>query len=373
VRVLISACPLYGHVNTLLPLARAAQRAGHQVRFATGPDLAGQIERGGVASLAVGPPAPAASDRADLGVAWFVESARARARALVPIAERWAPDLVVHDETELAGAVAARVTGARHAVHGLGLRPPTRIWQALAPALDTLGREHAVVGTADAARAATYLHVCPPSLQPRQEPIWADEQPLRPSPGRAVAGDVDPVSLVARLPFRDTVHLTLGTVFNHDASVLRAALAGLADLPVNVVVATGPDGDPERLGPQPPQVLVAPYLPHASLLPLCRLVVSQGGAGVMFGALHHGLPQLMMPQGADQFMNAAAAVQAGAALQLGTGEVSPAAVRSAVQRLLVEPSFSAAARQVQEELAAMPDEDAVIELLTRPRREVRSA
>ena len=42
-RVLISACPLYGHVNTLLPLARAAQRAGHEVRFATGPDLAGQI------------------------------------------------------------------------------------------------------------------------------------------------------------------------------------------------------------------------------------------------------------------------------------------------------------------------------------------
>jgi len=72
-------------------------------------------------------------------------------------------------------------------------------------------------------------------------------------------------------------------------------------------------------------------------------------------------------------MNAAATVQAGAALQLGTGEVSPGAVRAAVQRLLVEPSFAAAARQVQAELAAMPDEDALVELLTQPRRAVRSA
>ena len=39
VRILFSAGPMYGHVNTLLPLADAARHAGHDVVIATGPDL----------------------------------------------------------------------------------------------------------------------------------------------------------------------------------------------------------------------------------------------------------------------------------------------------------------------------------------------
>jgi UDP:flavonoid glycosyltransferase YjiC (YdhE family) len=35
-RILISAGPMYGHVNSVLPLAEAAQRAGHEVVLATG-------------------------------------------------------------------------------------------------------------------------------------------------------------------------------------------------------------------------------------------------------------------------------------------------------------------------------------------------
>ena len=34
----------------------------------------------------------------------------------------------------------------------------------------------------------------------------------------------------------------------------------------------------------------------------------------MLGAMAHGLPQLMLPQGADQFRNAEIAVRTGAAL-----------------------------------------------------------
>jgi UDP:flavonoid glycosyltransferase YjiC (YdhE family) len=149
------------------------------------------------------------------------------------------------------------------------------------------------------------------------------------------------------------VHLTLGTVFGTGA-VLAAALEGLRELPVNVIVTTGS----ATLPAQPPHVVVAPYLPHALLLPRCDLVVSQGGAGILLGALAHGLPQLVLPQAADQPANAQAVERAGAGLALET--VTAERVRAAAQELLADAGFAANARKIRAEIAAMPDADAVV-------------
>jgi UDP:flavonoid glycosyltransferase YjiC (YdhE family) len=159
------------------------------------------------------------------------------------------------------------------------------------------------------------------------------------------------------------VHLTLGTVFHDAPEVLARAIAGLRQLAVNLIVTVGPDADPARFGPQPAQVRIERYLPHALLLPRCELVVSQGGAGVMFGALSHGLPQLVIPQGADQFMNAEACRDSGAALALAPEAVSADAIAAAAERLLAEPGFGVAARGVQSQIEAMPEAEAVLATL----------
>jgi Erythromycin biosynthesis protein CIII-like, C-terminal domain len=62
-------------------------------------------------------------------------------------------------------------------------------------------------------------------------------------------------------------------------------------LPVNVIVTVGHGADPDRFGPQPPNVRITDYLPQADLLPHCRLVVSHGGAGTVLGALCHAIPR----------------------------------------------------------------------------------
>ena len=54
-RVLFTSCPAYGHVLPMLPLIRAAQRAGNDVRVATGPDLIGPLTSRGLDVHAVGP------------------------------------------------------------------------------------------------------------------------------------------------------------------------------------------------------------------------------------------------------------------------------------------------------------------------------
>ena len=56
----------------------------------------------------------------------------------------------------------------------------------------------------------------------------------------------------------------------------------------------------------------------------------------MFGALAHGLPQLVLPQGADQFANGAAVRRAGLGLTLEGDAVTAPAIADATQRLLTE-------------------------------------
>ena len=119
----------------------------------------------------------------------------------------------------------------------------------------------------------------------------------------------------------------------------RPRSTGLRELRIRLVVTTGPGVAPEAFGPQPPNVRIVEYVPHDLFLERCDVVVSHAGAGIMFGALANGLPQLLLPQGADQFANADACRDAGVAVALAHDEVTAEEVGMAVRRLLVSPSF----------------------------------
>ncbi len=54
-RILITSWPAYGHLYPMLPIARAAQHAGHDVVIATAPDMAVHVERRGFVAWPVGP------------------------------------------------------------------------------------------------------------------------------------------------------------------------------------------------------------------------------------------------------------------------------------------------------------------------------
>jgi UDP:flavonoid glycosyltransferase YjiC (YdhE family) len=362
-RILFSSGPMYGHVNTMLPLALAAQKTGHEVVVATGRDLVPHVERRGLIAWPVGlTHAEAGGSRPASWLDFFAAAARRRASDLVPRAIEWKPDLVIHEETELAGAVVAARSGARHVVHGLGVMPSMRVWQAFVSAIDDLGAQWGVPDITARLREATYLHICPPALQPLGERLWQHVLPLRPTAGMPVVGERLPAAIDA-LPYKDTIHLTLGTVFNEATEVFATAIAALRDLPCNLVVTVGPGGNRLALGPQPANVRIEEYLSHTLLLPRCRLVVSHGGAGIMLGALSYGLPQLVMPQGADQFVNADACRHAGAALSLAPEEVTSAAIVAAANRLLNEPPFTLAARAVRAQIDVMPDPRTVLAAL----------
>ena len=67
---------------------------------------------------------------------------------------------------------------------------------------------------------------------------------------------------------------------------------------------------------QPGRVRVERYVPQALVLPNRDVVISHAESGSVLAAAAQGLPQLCLPQGADQFLNAAAVESAGLRLPL---------------------------------------------------------
>jgi MGT family glycosyltransferase len=150
---------------------------------------------------------------------------------------------------------------------------------------------------------------------------------------------------LAALSDRQTVYVTLGTIFNQESGDLfEQVVEGIRDLPVNVVATVGRALDPEVLGPQPPNVYVERYIPQAQLLPHCRLVVSHGGSGSVIGALAHGLPMVVIPIGADQPRNGQRCNDLHVARVLHAPEATPERVRAAASDVLADPDLSAERR-----------------------------
>ena len=83
----------------------------------------------------------------------------------------------------------------------------------------------------------------------------------------------------------------------------------------------------------------------------------------MLAGLSRGIPQLCIPQAADQFANAAACTAAGAGIA-NTDNVTSESISTALAKIIVDPTFGVAANRVATEIQAMPSADEVVVILT---------
>jgi UDP:flavonoid glycosyltransferase YjiC (YdhE family) len=279
---------------------------------------------------------------------------------LLPLLDDWPPALIVNDASELAAPLAADLRGIPHVTHAFGALLPEARLAAGGTAVAPLWRAHGLEprpygGSYD----HLYLDIYPPSLRFGSYDHVPSVQPLRPVPFDAVQGEAtDPVVAGDR----PLVYLTFGTVFN-DPGLFAAAIDGVAGLDVDVLVTVGPAADPQKLGPVPANVRVERYVPQTSVLPLCAAVASHAGSGTFLATLGLGIPQLCLPQAADQFINAGQGAASGAAITLMPGDVTGDAVAGAVGRLLGDPAFRDAAGRVRAEIDGMPSPDEVAAVL----------
>ncbi|HLL61482.1 MAG TPA: nucleotide disphospho-sugar-binding domain-containing protein [Propionibacteriaceae bacterium] len=89
-------------------------------------------------------------------------------------------------------------------------------------------------------------------------------------------------------------------------------------------------------------------------------MVHHGGTGTVLGALEAGRPQLLLPQGADQFMNAELIPAVGAGRALVNDAQAPGAIAEQVTAMLGDSAEAATARRISAEMAAMPAPEEVV-------------
>ncbi len=138
---------------------------------------------------------------------------------------------------------------------------------------------------------------------------------------------------------RPVVHVTQGTLDNHDLGmVIRPTIDALTDLDLHLVISTGRTPI-DSVGSLPPNAHIAEFLPYDQLLPLCDVMVTNGGYGGTMAALSAGVPLVVAGAAEDKPEVAARVDYFGVGLDLHTGRPTAEQVGDAVQRILNDASF----------------------------------
>jgi UDP:flavonoid glycosyltransferase YjiC (YdhE family) len=377
-RILFTSAPLYGHFHPLVPFARALTDAGHEVAFAAPTALAAAVAHAGFRHLPAGldrdlgdvfpalhtmPPGP---ERAALmqGTVFADLWPRHMIPDLLALPATWPPDLIVREEMEYGGCLAAEVLGLPHAAVGImAIGDYIGHGEYVAAPLAALRAEHGLPPDPAPAMLHRYLTLrpFPPSFRDSALPVAPTTHYLRPLLGDRSGPEGLP-PWVATLPDRPVVYVGLGTVFNEPA-IFRALIAGLHAEALTLIVTVGRDQDPADYGLQPEHVHIERYIPLSLLLPHCDLVVTNGGSGTLAAALTHGLPVVVVPLQADQPANAARSAALGLGRVVAPADLTPEVARRAVLSVLEDPGCRTAAEQMREEIDTLVGPDHAVALL----------
>lgn len=370
-RILFSFIGGSGHFFPLVPVAEAAARVGHVVAFAGSGGQQSTITSAGFTAYATSdppaprPPAPARTagppDVTDAREAEleFAENFAARGAArhasvLPTIIDDFAPDLVVRDEAALGSALAAELRGIP-SVCVLVLAAGTLIRPGLVePRVRDVRRQVGLPAEPPAERRELVLSPFPSSLRaPDARPAHVDIAFRSGAP----VGVREPTG-------RPSIYVTLGTVFGAESGdLLDRLLLGVADVDADVLVAVGSHLEPAELGVQPAHVRIERFVDQDAVLARTDLVVSHGGSGTLLGSLAHGLPQVLVPLGADQPHNAERALALGFGRVVDAARATPTEIRRAVEDTLADPDVRTGARELQQQINELPHVDAAVRVV----------
>jgi UDP:flavonoid glycosyltransferase YjiC (YdhE family) len=367
-RFLLGAFGDPGHAFPMIALGRRLVERGHDVTLQTWSRWREPVESAGMAFA----PAPEYQvfPTRDRPLKPYQAVVRA-ARETRPLVASLAPDAVVGDILTLAPALAAEAEGTPVATlvphlfppgmpgqppYSLGARLPRTVlgralWRAVSRPVEAglrqgraeLNQTRARLGLDPLAhvhggisRTLCLVATFPQLEYPRAWPPWA--RVVGPLMWEPPAKDVDlppgdgPLVLVAPSTSQDREH-----------RLLRASLAGLADLPVRVL-ATANGRSPAASLEVPANARLVDWLSYSRTMPHCDLIVCHGGHGTLVRALSSGCTVVASPAGGDMNENAARVDWAGVGVRLPQRFCTPRGVRVAVQRALGDERMAARAR-----------------------------
>jgi UDP:flavonoid glycosyltransferase YjiC (YdhE family) len=362
--------PLVGHVSPAAGVAGELERRGHEVAWVAHRDVVGEL----IGDQAVVYPAgdrflahirqhlPERDTVSGLAAVRFLWE-----KVLIPLAldmadpvrsavDDFDPHVVVTDQQTFAGAIVAAERGLRWAASACSTAalldpalPAVAEWmgEKLAGLCRDVGASELVEAGFDPRHSPhLVLEYSTPALtgEPRAAPTsTAFVGPIMPEWADHVAFPWD------WLDRHDTnVVTTLGTLSHGIGDrFLRTVLDAVDGQPYGVVMVA----DDERL-PRPANVLIRPFVPLSGLLPRTQAMVCHAGHNTALGALAFGVPLVCAPIRDDQPITAQQVVRAGAGVRLRHSRATSADVAAAIDTVLHDPSYRAAARDIAESFAA---------------------
>lgn len=357
-RILIVTSPGIGHIFPIIPTAWALRAAGHDILVATSANQ-DQVANAGLPVVDTAPgvnfaevftsvmPDGWRAGPGDTGIEFatklFAVISGKFVDHTVRLANTWQPDLVMYTPLQGAGPLAAAVLGVPSVVHEISPASGALLVEPLAERMTDQYDRFGVRFTP----AAGLLEVLPPSLRdPAEPPVPCHTMRYVPYNGGAVLPD-----WVLEPRDRERVVVTLGTVTPRmgGMAALRPIIAAAGKLDAEFVLALG-GADLSELGALPDNLRPVGWVPLGALLRNSDAVIHHGGAGTTLTALDAGLPQFILPQGADQFRNGQVVAASGAGAVLSGEELDAARLTD----LLTDAAFAASARRVAADIAAQP-------------------
>ncbi|MCV2458488.1 DUF1205 domain-containing protein [Streptomyces sp. ICN988] len=383
-RVLMLSTPFPTHFTPMVPLAWALMGAGHEVTVAAQPDVTDAARAAGIPAADVGDRfhgldvlrrhlpdgvrplelmGPTPPEKMAGATKLWETHARYLVGSYLEFAREWGPDLIVSEQMELAGQLVAGALGIPSVQHRWGVDPlsgPSR-----ASARDFLFGTAERLGLDGLPDPDLLLDPCPPALR---HPSAAPGEPIGHVPFNGTGTAPDWLRRPAADGMRRVV-VCLGrqTLVLNGTGLYRsivAAFEGLADVEA---VVTADAAFHQGFGPVPDNVRVVEPVPLNLFLRDCDAVVHHGGANTTLTSCSFGLPQVALPQIVDQFASAELLAAAGAARVLGEAapQNDPGRVREAVLDVLDDTRHLKSARELRDDMAAMPSPARVVEDLER--------
>ncbi|MDH6109740.1 UDP:flavonoid glycosyltransferase YjiC (YdhE family) [Kitasatospora sp. MAP12-15] len=363
-RILFTSPASAGHLFPMVPTAQALRSAGHEVLFAVAEPLDvirssglpitrigdGMTVREAFEHVNNGEAAYVNVDRTQTGIPHgavraFAHLSESTVEGLLEAAAGWGADVLVYDSFQASAPLVAAKLKLPSLVQNFGVASGQDMISKLATEFAGQYEAHGVAGPA----RPISLDVVPPSLGGDGDGWRVRYVPYN-------GGGVVPAELLRRSE-RPRVVVTLGTVLTQldgVRSIVQLAEAA-STVDADFLLAVG-GADLEALGTLPANVSALPWVPLAELLAGADALVHHGGSGTMMTALVAGIPQLIMPQGADHFINVLAAQRCGFALRSESADVDS----ELLTRLVTDAALREGAVRIQAENAAQPTPAALV-------------
>ncbi|MCW2958192.1 MAG: hypothetical protein JWP18_995 [Solirubrobacterales bacterium] len=376
-KVLVGAFGDPGHAFPAIALSIALHRAGHDVTLETWRRWQGNVEAAGITFAAAPEYDVFPTEGRHLKPYEAVARATVQTRELVA---RVRPDVVVADILTLAPALAGELEGIPVTTlvphvdprpapgfppYSVGARlPRTALGRMAWGALDPLVERGLVLGRDELNETRRRLGLPPQDHLhngiSRQLCLVATfpqleyPRPAASAPNTHVIGPLawepptENVDLAFGDPARPLVLVAPSTAQDAEHRLLRAALSGLADLPVRVLATTNRRALPPGSPTPGRNTRLVEWVSYARTMPHCDVVVTHAGHGTMVRALESGCTVVAVPAGGDMNENAARVSWAGAGVRLPRRLCTPGAVRLAVGLALEDGALRARAHELRD-------------------------